>query len=136
MSADQIYTGSCLCGGIRYEIRGEIGPIIQCHCQRCRKANGTAYATNAPIKASEFHITQGEHLLKKFVSTETTTRCFCSECAAPIISIKADTPDLYRLRIGTLDTPLTQRPTQHIFVASKAEWETICDDLPQYDERP
>lgn len=136
MSADQIYTGSCLCGGIHYEVRGEIGPIIQCHCQRCRKANGTAYASNAPIKASEFQITQGEHLLKKFASTETTTRCFCSECASPIISIKTDTPDLYRLRIGTLDTPLTQAPTQHIFVGSKAEWETIGDDLPQYDTRP
>lgn len=136
MSADQIYTGSCLCGGIRYEIHGEIGPILLCHCQRCRKANGTAYASNAPIKVSDFRITQGEHLLKKYTSTPTTTRCFCSECAAPIISIKADTPDLYRLRIGTLDTPLTQRPTQHIFVGSKAEWENICDDLPQYDTRP
>lgn len=136
MSADQIYKGSCLCGGIRYEVHGEIGPIIQCHCQRCRKANGTAYATNAPIKVSDFHLIQGEQLLKKYHSTETTIRCFCSECAAPIMSIKADTPEYYRLRIGTLDTPLTQRPTQHIFVGSKAEWETICDDLPQYDTRP
>lgn len=136
MSADQIYTGSCLCGGIRYEIHGEIGPILLCHCQRCRKANGSAYASNAPVKVSDFRITQGEQLLKKYRSTETTTRCFCSECAAPIISIKTDTPDLYRLRIGTLDTALQQKPTQHIFVGSKAEWETIGDDLPQYDTRP
>ena len=136
MSEEKIYTGSCLCGAIRYEIHGEIGEVIQCHCKRCRKANGTAFATNAPIKKAEFKIVQGEHLLKKFASTPTTARCFCSECASPIISIKAETPDTYRLRIGTLDTPLEHKPVMHIFTAYKAEWDTICDSLPQYDERP
>ena len=136
MSEEKIYTGSCLCGAIRYEIHGEIGEVIQCHCKRCRKANGTAFATNAPIKKADFKIVQGEHLLKKFASTPTTARCFCSECASPIISIKAETPDTYRLRIGTLDTPLEHKPVMHIFKAYKAEWDTICDSLPQYDERP
>ncbi|MGR3976258.1 GFA family protein [Acinetobacter sp. 1207_04] len=136
MSEEKIYTGSCLCGAIRYEIHGEIGEVIQCHCKRCRKANGTAFATNAPIKKADFKIVQGEHLLKKFASTPTTARCFCSECASPIISIKAETPDTYRLRIGTLDTPLEHKPVMHIFTAYKAEWDTISDGLPQYDERP
>ena len=89
----------------------------------------------APIRKADFKIVQGEHLLKKFQSSETTQRCFCEDCGSPIISIKAETPDLYRLRIGTLDTPLQQKPTQHIFAASKAEWDSICDGLPQYDER-
>ena len=101
----------------------------------CAKANGTACASNAPIQKADFKIVQGEHLLKKFQSSETTQRCFCADCGSPIISIKAETPDLYRLRIGTLDTPLQQKPTQHIFAASKAEWDSICDGLPQYDER-
>ena len=136
MSEEKFYTGSCLCGAIRYEIHGEIGEVIQCHCKRCRKANGTAFATNAPIKKADFKIVQGEHLLKKFASTPTTARCFCSECASPIISIKAETPDTYRLRIGTLDTPLEHKPVMHIFTAYKAEWDTICDGLPQYNERP
>lgn len=136
MSAAKKYTGSCLCGGVQYEINGEIGPVIQCHCQRCRKANGTAYATNAPVEASAFKYTQGEALIKQFQSSPTTIRCFCGECASPLISIKADTPETYRLRIGSLDTPLEHGPTQHIFVASKAEWDCICDDLPQYAERP
>ena len=52
--SQQYYAGSCLCGAIRYEVRGEIGDVVQCHCQRCRKANGTAFATNAPIKSQTF----------------------------------------------------------------------------------
>ena len=74
MSAEKIYTGSCLCDGIHYEIHGEIGEVIECHCQRCRKANGTAFATNAPIQKADFKITKGEELLKKFASTATTTQ--------------------------------------------------------------
>lgn len=131
-----VYHGSCLCDGIHYEIHGEIGEIIQCHCQRCRKANGSAFATNAPIKIADFKITKGEHLLKKFQSTDTTQRCFCMECGSPIMSIKTDTPEYYRLRIGTLDTRLQQKTSLHIFTASKAEWDSITDDLPQYAERP
>ena len=136
MSEQNLYSGSCLCGGLRYEIQSEIGDIVQCHCRKCRKANGTAFATNAPIKKADIKIVQGEHLLKKFQSSATTQRCFCADCGSPIISIKTETPDLYRLRIGTLDTPLQQKPTQHIFAASKAEWDTICDGLVQHDGRP
>ncbi len=117
-------------------MHGEIGDIIECHCKRCRKANGSAYATNAPINRADFKMVQGEHLLKKYQSTPITERWFCSECASPIISVRTELPEIYRLRIGTLDTPLQQKPTQHIFVAHKAEWDIICDNLPQYDERP
>ena len=85
---------------------------------------------------ADFKIVQGEHLLKKFASTPTTVRCFCGECASPIISIKTETPETHRLRIGTLDTSLEHKPTMHIFTAYKAEWDTICDGLPQYGERP
>lgn len=136
MSEKKKYVGSCLCGAIHYQIDGEIGNIIQCHCRKCRKANGTAFATNAPVAKSAFKFTQGEQFLKKFKSGETTERCFCRECGSPIMSIKAQNPEFYRLRIGTLDTPLEQKPTQHFFAGSKAEWDKIYDDLPQYDGFP
>ena len=42
--------GSCLCNAIQYEIEGELGPTMMCHCSKCRKANGSAYAINAAVK--------------------------------------------------------------------------------------
>lgn len=136
MSASQPYLGSCLCGEVRYRIDGPIGDIIQCHCKKCRKANGSAYATNALIAKADFQFIAGQVAVKKYASSAGTERCFCGQCGSPIISIKAEMPDHYRLRIGTLDTPLQQKPTQHIFVASQAEWDQIYDALPQYAERP
>jgi hypothetical protein len=38
--------------------------------------------------------------------------------------------------MGTLDTPVDIRPSGHIFVGSKAEWDVIHDDLPQFEELP
>ena len=133
--AAPIFQGSCLCGGIHYEIHGKIGDVIQCHCQRCRKANGTAFATNASISSAAFKITQGENLVKKFAASG-VYRWFCGECGSPLISSRDAQPELYRLRIGTLDTTLQQKPQMHIFVGSKAEWDCIADDLPQFEERP
>ena len=65
MSDLQQYVGSCLCGAVTYQIDGPIGDIIQCHCQKCRKANGTAYATNAPIAKADFKLTSGQDVVKK-----------------------------------------------------------------------
>ena len=136
MSTQDHYAGSCLCGGIQYEVRGPLGDIIQCHCRRCRKATGTAFAINSPIAKADFYLLQGQHLLKSFTTTTGVSRNFCSECGSPIYSVKADLPNVYRLRIGSLDTPIEQKPTCHFYVGSKAEWEDIHDTLPQYHERP
>lgn len=136
MTAQQIYRGSCLCGGIQYELHGTLGEIIQCHCQVCRKASGTAFATNSPVKVSDFKFTQGELLLKKYQSSSGAERCFCRDCGSPLLSIKHDAPEFYRLRVGSLDTPITEKPSMHIFVKDKAEWDSINDDLPQYSSRP
>ena len=56
--------GSCACGRIRYEIRGELlGPVTYCHCWRCRKHSGASFGTTSGVKASELRIMAGEALL-------------------------------------------------------------------------
>jgi hypothetical protein len=124
--------GGCLCGKIRYEVDGDLGPIVCCHCAMCRKAQGTAFATNAPVEAARFRITQGEQALRAYASSPGKWRCFCSNCGSPIFSKRETHPAVIRLRIGTLDTDVAARPTAHIHVASKAAWFDILDRLPQY----
>ena len=45
-------TGKCLCGKVRYEINGRLGPVVYCHCSMCRRATGSAFATNASVRAN------------------------------------------------------------------------------------
>ncbi len=128
--------GSCLCGAIHYEIDGDLGQTMICHCQKCRKANGSAFAVNAAINTQQFRFIQGQELMGEFESTPGVFRTFCRQCASPLYSRRTAMPELLRLRIGTLDSDVDVNPEAHIFVASKASWEHIHDDIPQFDERP
>ncbi len=55
---------------------------------------------------------------------------------SPLYSARDGQPESYRLRIGTLDTPIVPTEKMHIFTGSKAEWIELCDENPKYDERP
>ena len=127
-----LLSGSCLCGTIRYEIRGELGPIVMCHCIQCRKAQGSAFASNAAVKATDFVIVAGKDALAGYESSPGKKRHFCRHCASPIISTRDAVPGVVRVRIGTLDSDICATPSAHIYVASKAAWLEIHDGLPQY----
>jgi hypothetical protein len=124
--------GGCLCGGVRYVLRGEPGPITLCHCGQCRKAQGGAAAAVSPVRAAEFEITQGAELLRAYESSPGKERVFCGRCGSPLFSRRAADTDFLRLRIGSLDAPVGRKPAAHIFVGSKADWDEICDGVPQY----
>ena len=63
-------------------------------------------------------------------------RVFCGTCGSPIISKRESLPEVVRVRIGTLDTPIDAKVSAHIFVGSKTDWHDIHDNAPQYQERP
>jgi hypothetical protein len=130
------HSGGCLCQAVRYEITGAIEKIFFCHCRRCRKASGSAFAAVAPVQRSDFVLTQGQQHLSSYRSEAGVHRDFCALCGSPVIGYRESDPDMVRVRIGTLDTPLAEKVTAHIFTAAKAEWYDIHDQAPQYDERP
>ena len=59
---------------------------------------------------------------------------FCSICGSPIFSESIEQPDKVRIRLGTIESDIIEKPLAHIFTRSKANWESINDDLPQYEE--
>lgn len=127
-----MHRGSCLCGGVRYEVDADLKEIVMCHCGMCRKASGTAFATNAPVPEDKFRITAGAELLKGYPSSPGRMRFFCGRCGSPIYSKGIKVPNVVRLRIGALDTPVGRRPDLHYMVEFKADWDEITDTLPRF----
>jgi hypothetical protein len=125
------YTGSCLCGGIRYQLTAELGPIEVCYCAMCRKASGGPLATNAPVAAADFHVTAGAKLLKAYESSPGETRHFCGRCGSPLYSRRTDRPQVLRIRVGTINEPLNVRPSASYYTASICNWWEIQDALPR-----
>jgi len=127
-----MHTGSCLCGAVRFEIDGPLEGIQLCHCSMCRRASGTAFASNLPVRAENFRVVGGEDRLKAYESRPGKQRVFCGDCGSPIISRSAGDPSWVRVRIGTVDEPVGAALAFHFHVASKASWAPITDALPQY----
>lgn len=125
--------GSCLCGQVRYEIRGAPKAMYHCHCGTCRKANGAAFATNLIVAADDFAVVSGREGLASFESSPRKRRYFCSRCGSPLYSHAEATAQIVSVRSGTLDGDPGLRPSIHTHVASRAPWDEICDGLP---ERP
>ncbi|EJC6798680.1 GFA family protein [Vibrio parahaemolyticus] len=129
-----MYKGSCLCGSIQFELEGNVTDIIHCHCSLCRKASGSAYATNGFINAQDLKLTDQDNTLTFYESSEGRRKYFCKSCGSPIYSSNAQSPERYRLRLGTLDSDISERPISHNFVTSKANWEDLNAELPHYEK--
>lgn len=131
-----MFTGRCLCGGVRFSVHGELQPIQLCHCAECRKAQGTAFASNMPISTDRFELHSGAELLRHFESSPGKERAFCSLCGSPLYSRRSSRPGVLRVRAGLFEQPLPVRPAFHQYVDDKANWWSIDDDLPRFAEAP
>jgi hypothetical protein len=128
--------GSCLCGAIAFEVTATPRGATHCHCSRCRKARGTGHATNLLVPLDGFRYLRGEELLTKYRLPEAKhfATWFCSVCGSPMP--RSDERGFGIIPMGSFDGDPGIRPGRHIHVASKAAWETIHDELPQFEAGP
>jgi len=127
-------SGGCLCGAVRFEVDGPLAPIQLCHCGQCRKAQGSAFGANVPVASAAFRLTSGDAALREFRASEGKRRVFCGTCGSPIFSQRDATPEILRLRVGTLDDDRDLAVGCHIQAASRASWFVIEDELPTWPE--
>ena len=58
-----VLKGSCLCGGVAFEMSPPFVFFPHCHCSRCQKSSGSAYGANILVKAAQFKWTKGTDLV-------------------------------------------------------------------------
>lgn len=129
-----MYTGTCLCKAVSIEIKGPISQIIHCHCSLCRKNSGTAFATNGFVNTRDFTLTKGKDNLTEFNFKLGRARFFCKTCGSPIYSANAEDESRLRIRLGLIDSDITEQVISHNFVTSKANWEQLETRLPCYEK--
>lgn len=126
-------TGRCLCGAVRYEVRGPMRDISICHCVECRRWSGHLGA---------FSATRAEHLaldgdaLRWIESPESDRgyrRGFCGACGSSLLLESADV-DLVHVAAGSLDRPTGLRVSGHWYTHQAGDWDEVPDDgLPRDD---
>lgn len=124
---------SCLCGDVTWQHDGPFEFMTHCHCTRCRKVHGTGFATYVDGAAEDLRLS-GETSIARWESTPGFYRNFCTRCGS-VVPYPAAEGRVF-LPAGNFDDDPGLRPIAHIFVASKAGWYDIEDDLLKFDTLP
>jgi len=122
-----VRTGGCLCGAVRYSVRGEPVHVGRCHCADCRKESGSAFTVYGqwPVEAFE-------------VSGEVSSyegRGFCPRCGSRLFDPVGSGDPLVEIRLGTLDDPPFElKPEAEVWVKRRESWLMPVEGAAQHRE--
>ncbi|MGB8356794.1 MAG: GFA family protein [Chthoniobacteraceae bacterium] len=132
MTRRRMLAGKCLCGAVEYAVADEFMYALNCHCSDCRRATGSAFKAFAGIERGKLAVAKGKERVLIYGDANANHDVHCKVCGSLLYSVVRDGAFVH-VTLGTLVDDPTIRPTAHIFVADKAPWFEITDDLPQYD---
>ena len=127
---DRITTGGCLCGQVRYEIRGALRGVINCHCSMCQKLHGGFGAHSKALK-SKIKITESTGL-EWYKSSTIAQRGFCRNCGSSLFW-EPFNDDSTGILAGSLDKPTALKTLGHFFVGEQSDFYRIEDELPKFE---
>ncbi len=124
-------SGGCLCGAVRYEVRGPLRDVINCHCSMCQRLHG-AFGAHSKARTANIAILEGKGLAW-YATSERARRGFCRQFGSNLFWEPVGQADT-GIVAGTLDQPTGLKTMGHIFVAEKCDFHELSDDLPKFDE--
>ena len=130
MAEEQVREGGCLCGQVRFRVRGKPTNVRICHCRLCQKAMGSPFFARALYPIDQVTVTG---TTARFASSPVLQRVFCPTCGTRLLAERADAGRM-GIALALFDDPAGLPPECHMFVDSKVAWLRINDDLPQYPE--
>jgi hypothetical protein len=126
------WTGSCLCGAVRYRATADPIRAVNCHCALCRRASGAAFLTFVHFPTHAFAWTAGQPTWYR--SSTDAERGFCARCGSTLAMRETVLPDRVQVSLGSLDRPEDVRPDDHVWTTRQLPWLEVSDDLPRYPE--
>ncbi len=117
--------GRCLCGDVTFEV-GPLTDIELCHCVKCRRAYGAAYAATVYAKASTFRWVEGEGQVGTYDapledSAPAYRHSFCRRCGSPLPLVWESLP-FVELPVACLEDQVPSRPAYQMFESQRLTW--------------
>ena len=127
----KIHNASCLCNGVRFKIKGELRPVIYCHCSQCLKTHGHFAAYTSAVK--EQIEWQNQETLCWFDSSEKARRGFCGKCGASLFYELKGGAGL-SITAGSIESPTGLHAAGHIYFENHSDYYEVLDQLPKFRE--
>lgn len=134
---DQVHSGGCLCGAVRYSVAGAPVIVAHCHCRDCQRSGGAGHSTGAMFPVDRFRIS-GDLSAFTITSDNGTrvVRSFCPTCGSGIFGRNDGTTGHVTIALGTLDDPSAFTPEVVVFARSRPAWDTMNPALVTFDAQP
>ena len=130
--------GACVCGAVEYTIRAPFKTFQYCHCSRCRKATGSAHATNLFVAADQlsWEGDADQHVRRyELPDAKYWCHCFCEFCGSSVPWLTRN-GKAYVVPAGNLDGAPDMSPQRNIFWESRAPWYVNPNELETFAELP
>lgn len=122
--------GQCMCGGVTYEVDGNLREVWNCHCHRCRQFTGHHMAASR-VAAADLRVTGDT--LTWFSPDPTVEYGFCQCCGSSLFWRAESSPEFVTVCAGTLDQPTGLRTTTAWWVAEHADYHTPQPGLANHE---
>ena len=129
--AEDVLAGACLCGVVRFEVRGPLDMVVHCHCTMCQRAHGAAFVTWAAVPQERVRITSGETDVTHYRSSEIGTRSFCRTCGSSLFCTLDTHAGVIDVALGCLSSNPGVVPRAHVFWDDRVHWIEVTDGLPR-----
>ena len=138
MSENQIETGGCLCGNIKYKFnREDVVSAGHCHCKDCQKITGSGKATIVFVPTKSLKIDNNYKVYSVIGHDGTNVhRGFCSNCGSPVISYVTEQPDLRFIKAGSLDDSSWINIESSFWSISANKWDPVNENIPCFEQNP
>jgi hypothetical protein len=127
---EERHEGGCLCGAVRYEVRGPGGNLCYCHCNSCRRAAGAPVVAWGTFPGASFRVTRGA--LASYRSSAPVVRGYCARCGSCLSYSTETRPGEIDVTLASLDESARFMPRMHVWVSDKLPWIELRDGLPQF----
>lgn len=130
-------TGSCLCGGVRYELTATPAMAGFCYCESCRKLSGSGHAFHAMVPEDALKISgETRDFDWKADSGSTVTSSFCPTCGSPVYAKSSGMPGMVTVRVAGLDDPAAISPQMAVYTKRLLTWDHLDPALPAFAGMP
>lgn len=121
-------SGTCLCGGVEFEVTEPFERVSACHCTTCKKISGGGGTVSGRVRTDAIRIVAGHELLRTYQPSEGSAKTFCATCGTNLFGGGWPASSHTSVRLSALDEPYEGRLGAHTFVQSLAPWEVLPDD--------
>lgn len=133
-----IRAGGCLCGALRYEVRGEPLAVCACHCTDCRRRSGSAFGLTLFAAREQVALVRGQAAHHDYAGADGRRwrGACCGTCATRLWSESPRKPEVLFLAAGTLDDTAGLSPVAHVWTRSAQPWVAIPDGVLAFETQP